>query len=480
MRELLSMFYERLLGPALSPLLFLCGGILLIRLRAFFLLHPLRTARQLVADIKKSGGAPFRALALALAGTLGVGNITGVALAISTGGPGALFWMLISALAAMTLKYAEVVLALDSRRPDRNGNLRGGAMYYMRRGAPLFAFLCLLAAFSVGALIQGDAAAGCIRAFAPLPPVVFPLLFFCIAMPAIAGGRRRISAITAALIPPLTLCYTLLCVGILIVCHDRLPDVIHSIWIGAFTPTAAGGGIAGFLTMRCIRAGVSKGLLSNEAGCGTAPLAHAALSAGVSAAGQGLLGILEVFVDTVLLCTLTGLSLLVTGAAAGTGGPVDTVFSAFGSVYGSAGQYAVAVCIVLFAFGTVLSWAFYGEQALAWLSESTGAQQAYRVCFAVCFALGACAGTEAVFLIADILLGLMTLINLCAVMKNADRVVTLSAQTELVRTVGRGTAEHRRRPKAGSDYPAPPAPKPVRSEMQSPLPQSADIPPNRK
>lgn len=407
--------------------LMLCGGFFLCYLRGGALRHPLLSVKSMLRPGRKGGVSPFRALTLALAGTLGVGNIVGVASALALGGPGAIFWMWVSALLAMTLKYAEIVLAMRTRKTDTDGTHTGGAMYYIRAAfggrwakfgaalAALFALLCIADALSMGCLIQVNAVAGAFRGVFGVPLWVSGLVLALLT--ALVVGRRasHLAFLTEWLVPLMSGGYLLLSIGVLCIRHDAIPEAFRMIFSGICTVRGVGGGVFGFLSLRAIRFGTMRGLLSNEAGCGTAPIAHAA-SDSDSPAEQGFLGIVEVFVDTILLCTMTALVILVSPeviSAYATDGVMMTV-AAFGAVFGAPAAGFLAIAVLLFGFATVVCWSHYGAECVRYLSRGRGWMNVYCVLVVGFVFAGALAAPEAVWTIADVTLGCMTLINLFA------------------------------------------------------------------
>ena len=419
-RELFSLLQDTLYGTVL-PLLLMGGGVFfLVRLRFFFLRHPVRIARILFKK-EKDGASPLRATVMALAGTLGVGNISGVALALFSGGAGALFWMVTAAFFAMVLKYAEVTLALRFRKDGGDGS----AMQYMERGiggkrgkrlATVFAVLCLFATFTVGSLVQSNAVAEATGVSLSLPSPLVGAALSIFAAFVVFGGVKKISAATAALIPPATLLYVLFCLFVILRNLSGIPAVCAEIFASAFEPRAAEGGILGFFFSRAVRFGTTRGLLSNEAGCGTAPMAHATSGSRIPAR-QGLCGILEVFVDTVLLCSLTGFAVLLALPVIPDAGGIGIVIAAFSAEMGGVAPLLVSLLVTVFATATVLCWAYYGEAALRYLSPSLRLQKLYRVLFCLSLSVGAILTVDAVFALTDLVLAAMTVLNVLVLLR---------------------------------------------------------------
>ncbi|MBQ4067139.1 MAG: amino acid carrier protein, partial [Clostridia bacterium] len=365
-----------------------------------------------------SGISPGRALSQALAGTLGVGNMTGVATAICQGGPGAVFWMWVSALVAMSIKYFEVGLAVKTRVSGKDG-YSGGAMYYIKEifsgrspliasaFAGLFALLCIANAWLTGTVIQINSAAA---AFPSLPPLLVGCICAVFAFPVFLGRGKRASSVTLGLIPPLCALYILLSLIIIIPSLPRLPDVFADILQGAFSVRAAGGGVGGYLFVRAIRFGTTRGILSNEAGSGTSPTAHAEANT-KSPHDQGCFGIFEVFADTVVLCTLTALVILLSdGCALGLSGISLTLY-AFSAGAGPGAGVCIAVSALLFAYATVLSQVHYGSVALKFLTKSKAADVIYVILSTGFIILGSVISEGIMWQTADLCISLMTSLN---------------------------------------------------------------------
>ncbi len=406
--------------------LFGTGLYYVLRLRGFFLLHPIRCTRLLFAGGRADGISPFKALTVALAGTLGVGNIVGVASALYLGGPGAVFWMLVSALVAMVLKYAEITLALRHRRVTPDGQSYGGAPYYIRDGlskaglprlgkvtAALFALLCLLNAVTMGSLLQVNAVAGAMEEGFSVPPPVTGVAVAILALVTVKGGARRIGALTEKLVPFMTVGFLVACLAVLFLRRERIPAALASIWQDVLHPASAGAGIGGFLLSKGVRYGVMRGLVSNEAGCGTAPMAHATADTDLPAR-QGLFGLVEVFVDTVLLCTVTALCILVSDSGPNAYGEdaVRTASAAFSSVLGKPAGGFFALSILFFGVATVLCWAHYGMTCLAYLSTRPAARWIYLAVMTASLTVGAVTAPALAWKLADLAIGVMTIFNL--------------------------------------------------------------------
>ena len=413
-------------GGAIPLMLTACAICLTVYLRGF----PFRTPKKMLAALlsqKEAGGdtSPFRALTLALAGTLGVGNIVGVANAIRIGGAGAVFWMWISALLAMVLKYSEILLAVAHRRSDGK-RFFGGAYYYIKdhflsRKMPrtatllsvIFALLILLNAIGMGCIVQVNAISAATHGILGLSPGLCAVLLALFAMPVIIRGHKGISALTELLVPLMSAGYLILSVAVLILRRELVGNALASIVTDAFDAKSMSGGLLGFLTSRAIRVGTMRGLLSNEAGCGTAPTAHASAAA-TSPAAQGVWGIVEVFVDTIVLCTATALVILVGVPSPDLFGEnaVMLTVSAFSTVLGSWAAWFLCGAILAFGYATLLCWAGYGLEALTFLSKRRGWKYLYFLLTLVAIVIGAVAAPESIWALTDFAITALTCINL--------------------------------------------------------------------
>ncbi len=370
----------------------------------------------------RDGITPFQAVSTALAGTLGTGNIAGVATAIVAGGPGAVFWMWCSALLGMATKYAEVLLAVEYRTRGRDGRWQGGPMDYMDRGlgmpflAGVFCVLCVLASFGIGNATQVGAVAQAMARDFSIPPLATGVVMALAAGLVMMGGLRRIGAFAQAFVPLMAVFY--LGAGGLVLVKNAamLPEALGLILRCAFAPGAAAGGVAGYTVRQAVHYGVARGVFTNEAGLGSAPMAHA----GAAAEGpvqQGCWGIFEVFIDTVVMCGFTGLIILSSGDLWRSGLDGAALTSAvFAQALGPAGGWVVSLSILFFAFSTVLGWGYYGERAVGWLlGERRGAVTAYRLCYLAVMVLAAPARLTLVWGLSDLLNGAMMVPNLIAV-----------------------------------------------------------------
>lgn len=426
-------------APVLPVLLLGAGIYLAVLMRGY----PLRAPKTVLRVFKRKsegGVSPFRAVTLALAGTLGVGNIAGVASAIAAGGPGAVFWMWISALCAMMVKYAEILLAVRYRKAE-NGVWHGGAMYYMtgRILPAVFAAICVAASFPLGNVIQIKAAAESLESVSGLSGLSVGLICAVLVLIVVGGGVHKISDLTVRLIPALSGLYIAMSAFILIRFASHLPGAFGAILEGAFSFRAAAGGglgyiILSFLRSGSLRYGVTRGIMSNEAGCGTAPMAHAAAKTD-SPAQQGCWGVFEVFCDTILLCTLTALVILVTGVpVSDAGSGMDLAVAAFAAGLGPVAGYLLCGSAFLFAFATVICWAYYGLECLHFLTCKPVFRIAYIILYALSSVYGSVAAPGAAWIFADFAVGVMTVLNTVCVCLHGGEL-----QTETFRLFGAGT-----------------------------------------
>lgn len=424
------MLLETVVG-LVPPSLLAVGLYFGVRLRFFPFLHPLATLKRMLNGAKKSGS--LRATAMALAGTVGVGNMAGVAAALLTGGAGAVFWMWVSALAAMLLKYAEITLALDSRTEDGKGGTP--ASFICAGLAPvgrIFALLCLANSLLLGGAVQSGAVRDAFADAFGLPPLITALILLACLLPALLGGARRISSVTARLVPFMCLFYLAASLLVILCNAAELPAALARIFREAFSGDAACGGIFGFLTSRALREGTARGLMSNEGGCGTSPIAHAA-ACPRHAAEQGLFGILEVGVDTLVICTLTALAILTAYPVLPTStSGMALIRLAFSATLGNAGGYAVALALFFFAYATLLCQGFYGEACLAFLTNNRYALPVFNSLFLAAAVLGTCIPTGSIFLATDVILALLTLPNLALLLCRADRITALTREAGLL------------------------------------------------
>ncbi len=389
---------------------------------------------------------PFQAVTTALAATVGIGNIAGITWAITMAGPGVLFWLWVSALIGMCTKYAEVVLAIRFRERNEMGDWVGGPMYYIRNGlgkkwnwlAILFSVFGALAAFGIGNAVQvGNVASvvnTAIQSFCPeaemwegeINLVLGSTLAILTAF-VLFGGVKRIGSVTECLVPVMAVVYIAACLMVIFANMDQLVPTLCAILQGAFEPVAVVGGVGSFTLLKTMTWGVKRGVFSNEAGLGSAPIAHAA-SSETNPVKQGLYGIFEVFMDTIIICTLTGFCLLMSGIELpyGTAGTMTLNAEALGTLFGrKAGVLIITVGVVLFAVATVFGWALYGTRCCEFVFGSKSIEL-YQTIYVMVIVVGATMELELAWDIADTLNGLMAIPNLIALMGLSGIVVKLT------------------------------------------------------
>ena len=394
--------------------------------------------QEVLGKIARGGGGkgdvrPFQAVATALASTVGVGNIAGVATANSLGGPGAVFWLWVSGLLGMATKYAEITVALHYREPDASGTMRGGAMYVLKKGLGMpwlggaFALLTALAAFGIGNMVQANSVADALKATFAVPTWVTGLALAGLTAVVILGGIKSIANVTQWLVPFMALFYLSGAVIVLLMYAHKLPQAFGLIFDGAFSGTAAVGGFAGSTVMLALRYGVARGLFSNEAGLGSAPMVHCAADTD-HPVRQGMYGIFEVFVDTLLICTATALVILVTDTwNSGSTGAALSAKAFETGLPGTFGDVIVTGGLMLFAFSTLLGWSYYGETGIVYLLGANAAVP-YRLVWLVFVYLGATGSLHLIWDIADTLNGLMAIPNLIGLLASVPLLLRLQQE----------------------------------------------------
>ena len=432
MLEILNEIDAFVWGPPLLVLLVGTGILLTFRLK-LLQVFKLPQALGLIFSAKNDGSGDvnsFKALCTALAATVGTGNIVGVATAIKAGGPGALFWMWMAAFFGMATKYSECLLAVKYRTVDANGNISGGPMYYIENGlgkkykplAVMFAvFGVLCAYFGIGTFAQVNSIVEITQISAGIPVVYTGIALTVVVAAVTIGGLKSIATVAAKVVPAMALLYFLTTVGIMIVFADQVPAAIATVLNSAFTPTAAQGGFLGATVMLAMRSGVARGVFSNESGLGSAPIVAAAAKT-KWAAEQGLISMTGTFIDTIIICTLTGLSLVVSGVWCGPLNGAAMTESAFNMAFPAFGSILLLVGLVLFAFTTILGWNYYGERCVEYLM-GVKAILPYRIIFICLIACGPFLKLEEIWVLADIVNGLMAIPNLIALIALSGVVV---------------------------------------------------------
>ena len=423
-------------GPAMLVLL-LGTGIFLTLGLGFLSLRRLPLAFKLLFTGFSSHGAgdipPFRALMTSLSATIGTGNIAGVATAITLGGPGALFWMWITALFGLATKYAEGVLAVHYRERDELGGYSGGPMYYIRNGlgkrwawlATAFALFGGMAGFGLANTVQSNSVAQVLTDNLDIPWQVTGVVLMILVGGVILGGIQRIAATAGAVVPMMAVAYMLMSVIVIALNIQQVPEAIMTIIDSAFNGASAAGGFAGATVWAAIRFGVARGIFSNEAGLGSAPIAHAAAQTN-EPVEQGMIAMLGTFIDTLLVCTMTGLVIILTGVLDSGQSGASLTAMAFGAAF-PGGEWVVTIGVVVFATTTMIGWSFYGERCVVYLFGAR-AIMPFRVLWVLAIPVGAGLNLGIVWLIADTLNAFMAIPNLIALLLLSPVVFRLSKE----------------------------------------------------
>ncbi|WP_286804977.1 MULTISPECIES: sodium:alanine symporter family protein [unclassified Acetobacterium] len=427
-------------GPVMLALLMGTGIFLTVRLKFkpwLNLGYALKSvfAKQDKTHSDDSGDiSPFQSLMTALAATIGTGNIVGVATAMVLGGPGALVWMWISALFGLSTKYAESVLAVKYRETNAKGEMAGGPMYAMKNGfknkkigltlAFLFSLFATVASFGIGNMTQANSIAGAVNGTFGVPTWITGLILMALAFMVILGGIKSIGRVSGVIVPFMAVFYVLAAILVIIINYQNVPAGIAEIFTMAFSPTAMAGGVGGTIIatmLTAMRWGVARGVFSNEAGLGSAPIAAAAAKTD-HPSRQGYINMTGTFFDTIVVCTITGLVIASSGAL----GTLDAsgeilmganlTIAAFQSALGPVGGYIVTVGITLFAFSTILGWEYYGEKSLEYLIKAPIAVTIYRVLYCLVVFVGATTALEIVWNLSDAMNGMMAIPNLISLL----------------------------------------------------------------
>ena len=399
-------------GNGTLILIALCGAVMLIKSR-FIAFRRIGEALTLpFSNNDKNGGlSPFAALATALGGTMGVGNIVGVGTAIGMGGAGAIFWMWLAALLGMGIKFAEINLAVKYK-DDRSC----GPMGYIKNGlrsrpvAAVYAVLCAVCSLGIGNCVQVGAVRECFGEILPFFPYALTLIVLVPFFFVILRGSNAVSRANEVIVPAISAIYILGCIGVILINANRLADAFRNIFASAFALNPILGGTAGAAISRCISVGVSQGVFSNEAGMGSSSIVHS-LAENAAPHKQGLWGVFEVFFDTVVICSLSAFAVLCAPVDTASVSPQLLTYSAFESCYDKVGSVFIALCVSVFALATLLSWSFYGARALMHFNVKKRVVTAYRVVFVIVATVSVFMRFSTLYVIADILNGLMLLIN---------------------------------------------------------------------
>ncbi len=383
-------------------------------------------------DKKESSNlSPFQAVSTALAGTVGTGNIAGVTGAIFVGGPGAVFWMWVSAFFGMCTKYAEIALAVKYRSKDADGINRGGPMYYIENGlgkrwkplAFLFAALAGVASFGIGNIAQSSEIAGAMSSLLGVKPLVTGIVLALVVAVVVLGGAHRIGQVTSLMVPFMSLFYLLAGLAVIVLRIADIPAALGSIVTSAFSFKAVGGGLFGYVIMQAMRQGFARGVFSNEAGLGSAPIAHAAADVD-EPCEQAMWGVFEVFIDTIVICPITALTVILSGVL-DTAGGLDAFVSngaaaaaAFNAILpGNLGGTIIQISLLFFALSTIIGWSLYGERCWGYLSgENQKVILVYKLLYVLMCVVGAVGSGSLMWSIADTLNGLMAIPNLIALL----------------------------------------------------------------
>lgn len=428
-------------GPPMLALLLLTGVYMSIRTRFFQLRKFPFVLKQTIFAIfqdKKvtktkdhKSISQFQALSTALAATIGTGNIVGVATAITAGGPGAVFWMWVSAFFGMMTSYSENVLGIYFRKKDRHGEWEGGPMMYLQYGlhakwlAVVFAVFCLFASFGIGNIAQINSISTALNTSLHVPTYITGVVLALLVGFIVIGGLKRIASVTEKLVPFMAILYILGAFALIAVNYKSIPSAFYSIVTEAFSLESVGGGVFGFVMAQAIRFGLARGVFSNEAGLGSAVMVHTSSDV-KEPVRQGIWGIFEVFVDTIIICTLTALVILTSGI------PIDgslegsqMTMAAFQKGFGVFGSVFMSVAILLFAFSTVLGWSFYGQRATEYLAGKKAVPY-YKFLFVVVVLVGAMSSVQLVWDLSDTFNGLMAIPNLIGVLLLSPYVIKIT------------------------------------------------------
>ena len=434
-------------GPFLLLPLLVGTGIFLMFVLKFMPLFKIPLAFKMVwkgrsvEDGQEGELSPFNALMTSLAACVGTGNIVGVATAIYFGGPGAVFWMWMTAVFGMATKFCETVLAVKYREVTPNGDFVGGPMYYIKNGlgdnwkwmAFLFAVFGAVASFGIGNMTQANAIAANLNGLIGSPdwgPIAISAALFVICALVLVGGVKRIGTVAGTMVPIMAAFYIVAGIVVMILHADKVGPAFMSIFADAFTGTAATGGFLGSTLMMAMRFGVARGLFSNEAGLGSAPIAHATAITD-SPVRQGFLGMLDPFIDTLMICTITAIVILIAGdwydVRTETTTAATMTFAAFDHALPGVGKFIVSIGLMLFALSTIFGWCVYGERCCIYLFGHKAAVP-FRVIFTLIVPLGALMQLELVWSLSDLFNGLMALPNLVALILLSPVVVKLTKE----------------------------------------------------
>ena len=456
MQQILTFLYDNILSIAMMVMLIFAGVYLTCKLRVLQFRRFGYMMKNTVGTLfdknvhKRDAGSvsPFQAVTTALAGTIGTGSIAGLATALVSGGPGAVFWMWVSALLGMVTKYSEIVLSLKYREKNSEGALVGGPMYYIKNGlgnkwlAALFAIFAMIACLGTGNATQSNSISTVLDTTLGVPVWITGIVLTVLVGAVILGGVKRIASVNEKLVPVMAVFFILASVAALVFNFDKIPEAFALIFKEAFNFRAAFGGVAGYGVLSAMRYGIGRGVFSNEAGLGSAPIAHAASST-KDPAKQGFWGMFEVFITTIIICTLSALVVLTSDVYlnafyAGTEPTLNGVLvngpslssAAFGEPLSFVGEIGIAVATVFFALSTILGWAYYGEVCAGYLfkKHSKIAVLVYRMVYVGFVLVGALANLGLIWSIADVMNVLMAVPNLIGIIGLHKVVIKLTKE----------------------------------------------------
>lgn len=434
MTELIGSINSWAWGPVMLVLLLGTGLYLSIGL-GFLTIRKLPKAIKLLSRGGEGQGAgdisPFSALMTSLSATIGTGNIAGVATALALGGPGALLWMWVTALVGTATKYSEAVCAVKFREQDERGNYSGGPMYYIRNGLHkrwhwlgfAFAIFGSLAGFGIANTVQSNSVSQVLNETFSVPPLATGLVLMLLVGSVILGGIRRIANVASWLVPIMAIAYILMSLVVLLSHVEEIPRAFGVIFDSALNGSAAAGGFAGATVWAALRFGVARGIFSNEAGLGSAPIAHAAARTN-EPVQQGMIAMLGTFIDTLVVCTMTGLVIVIMDVLPSGENGAALTSMAFANAF-PGGEYIVSLGLCLFAFTTMIGWSFYGERCVVFLFGTRGIMP-FRLAWVVVIPIGTVMNLELVWLIADTLNAFMAIPNLIALLLLSPLVFRIS------------------------------------------------------
>lgn len=445
-------------GPVMLVFFLLVGLMFTVRTKVFQISHIKYWLDVTFLSLFKKGNkkvlrtddkhsiSQFQSLCTALAATIGVGNISGVAIALALGGPGAIFWMWLSAFLGMMTNYAENTLGIKYRYRNEKGNWVGGAMIYIEKGlgwkwlAVIFSIFCMLASFGIGNISQGNEIANGLKNSFGVPTWLSALLIMLFVGLVIVGGIKRIASVTEKIVPFMAIMYIIGALTVIFTHITAVPAAFASIFTNAFNFKSMGGGVAGFTIMVAMRRGISRGVFSNEAGLGSSVMVHSASDVKEPVI-QGMWGIFEVFADTLIVCTMTALTILTSGVYDYTEyakyleqdlpshlkSGVALTSAAFETVFGSFGGKFISIAVMLFALSTILGWSYYGERAVEYLF-GLKAVPVYKLLFLLVIFIGCNVSLSLVVDISDTFNGLMALPNLVAITLLSGQVIEMTKE----------------------------------------------------